>query len=175
MTALHSRNAVVWSHCHTRVTKPCDQPAVVRTSQRGMRFPRRSKIRLHAKMNLHGPGLKPAPTAFRQLRRLRDFSHSQQRAVERSSEPLATRGHGELYMVNCAEGISAHVKQMRLDTRSLKPKGLLSPQRPSSRFLQFKLSRVCLRTRLTPLRGSLVFHLSPTACAVGCILTPLRG
>jgi hypothetical protein len=28
---------------------------------------------------------------------------------------------------------------------------------------------------LSPLRGSLSFYRPPTACAVGCLLTPLRG
>lgn len=32
-----------------------------------------------------------------------------------------------------------------------------------------------ITTFLSPLRGSLLFHFLPTAGAVGCILTPLRG
>jgi hypothetical protein len=34
---------------------------------------------------------------------------------------------------------------------------------------------VCVITSLSPLRGLLNSHLPPTACAVGCILTPLPG
>jgi hypothetical protein len=36
-------------------------------------------------------------------------------------------------------------------------------------------TRECKRTILSPLRGSLTSHILPTACAVGCILAPLRG
>src|ERR1022692_4702574 len=35
--------------------------------------------------------------------------------------------------------------------------------------------RVCVIAFLSPLRGLLISHLPPTACAVGCILSPLRG
>ncbi len=34
---------------------------------------------------------------------------------------------------------------------------------------------VYVRTILSPLWGSLISYVTPTACAVGCILTPLRG
>ena len=34
---------------------------------------------------------------------------------------------------------------------------------------------VCVRTNLSPRWGLSVSHTFPTACAVGCILTPLRG
>jgi len=33
----------------------------------------------------------------------------------------------------------------------------------------------CVITTLSPLRGLFRSHSYPTACAVGCILTPLRG
>jgi hypothetical protein len=36
-------------------------------------------------------------------------------------------------------------------------------------------SGVCVIAVLSPHRGCVVSHFSPTACAVGCILTPLRG
>jgi len=36
-------------------------------------------------------------------------------------------------------------------------------------------SGVSVVAALLPLRGSLTFHLQPTAYAVGCILSPLRG
>ena len=34
---------------------------------------------------------------------------------------------------------------------------------------------VCVIAFLSPLRGSVNCHFLPTACAVGCILSPLRG
>jgi hypothetical protein len=34
---------------------------------------------------------------------------------------------------------------------------------------------LCARTILSPRWGSRIGHFAPTACAVGCILTPLRG
>src|SRR5712692_4452736 len=35
--------------------------------------------------------------------------------------------------------------------------------------------RVCVATLLPLLRSSIIFHFPPTACAVGCILLPLRS
>ena len=39
----------------------------------------------------------------------------------------------------------------------------------------FFSARVCVEAFLSPLRGLQVFLLPPTACAVGCILSSLRG
>jgi len=36
-------------------------------------------------------------------------------------------------------------------------------------------TEACYGTLLSPLRGLLISHFCPTACAVGCILSPLRG
>jgi len=41
--------------------------------------------------------------------------------------------------------------------------------------LEWGTGRATTRPALTPLRGSIVFPSYPRACALGCILLPLRG
>ncbi len=78
MTSPHARNAGIIGNLNSTRFESADQPVIVEAPQRRMRLLRRTKIRFHAKMNLHWPALEPAPTALGQLRRLRNFPHPEQ-------------------------------------------------------------------------------------------------
>jgi hypothetical protein len=108
MAPLQSRYAVVLLHLDLRIPQSRNQSVIVKTSQRRMRLPRRTKILFDPKMNLHRPALKPASATFRQLSRFRHFLHSEQLPIEGARTILPTRGYGQLHVINRAERISCH-------------------------------------------------------------------
>jgi hypothetical protein len=66
--------------------------------------------------------------------------------------------------IQTGEGVESHPNVEKHDSEDEAP--ALERGRPSG---------VCVVASLSPLRGLLRSHLPPTAYAVGCILTPLRG
>ena len=108
MAALHSGDAVVLLYPYLRIPQSRQQPVIIKTSQRGMRLPRRTKILFDPKMNLHRPALKPTSATFGQLSRFLYFPHSEQCSIEGARTILSTRRDGELYMINRTERISRH-------------------------------------------------------------------
>src|ERR1700722_16915518 len=66
-------------------------------------------------MHLHLPALEPASSALRQFRRLGEFPHRQQIAIETARRLLSPRWHGELHMINRNEWMIRH-ERYRLPT-----------------------------------------------------------
>ncbi len=126
MTSPHSRDAVIPLHIQARCLQTRKQSVIVQATQCRMSLPCGTKFSLNAQMNLHGPARKPAAASLRQLRRLRNFVHPQQPAVERPCPIFTACGHGKLDVINRREWMTYH------------PTHLPDPHQPPHRLNQLR-------------------------------------
>jgi len=100
MAALDPGNIPGSLHLYTCRSKARGEPGVVAACERGMRFPGRPEILLHAQVNLHLAALEPAAAAFGKLARLRNFAHAENAGVKAACAFLLAWRHGELHVLN---------------------------------------------------------------------------
>jgi hypothetical protein len=82
MAAANTSNTGIVFDFHIRGTPASYKLVVVAIKQCRMRFPRRVKVCIRAPMNLQAAPREPASDALAQLRRLWNFRHSQEVAIE---------------------------------------------------------------------------------------------
>jgi hypothetical protein len=111
VTTPNPRKAFVFLSINSRGPQARSQLFVIVATQCRMRLLRSTKIFFHSKMKLHATARKPASPALRQLRRLGNFRHAEQIAIEPSRMFFSTRWHRQLHVVNrCKRRLShAHM------------------------------------------------------------------
>jgi hypothetical protein len=104
----NSRNTVVGLDFLSRSVQTSNQRAAVTATQGWVRFPGRAKVGLDSKVDLYTTAGEPASAALRQLRRFWDFSHAEDRAIERSRRVFSSNWHGELDVIDAGEWMRGH-------------------------------------------------------------------
>src|SRR3954452_9709883 len=132
VAARNCRDARVSTHLHSRGLKSRCEREVIGTPQRRMRLACRTKLRLHAQMDLHAAALKPASTTFRQLGRFRDFRHTQQIPIKLPRTVLRARRHSKLHMINGGKRNKSHKSKHTI------PKSKLAYLSTKSRVLRME-------------------------------------
>jgi hypothetical protein len=103
MAAANTRNTGIVFDFHIRGTPASCKLVLVAIKQCRMRFPRRVKVCIRAPMNLQAAPREPASAALAQLRRLWNFRHSREVAIETAHWFFFPGRHGVLDMVDAAE------------------------------------------------------------------------
>jgi hypothetical protein len=110
MTAADTGNIVCPTNLHTRALQPFHQGVVIATAQSRVRLLCRTKIILHAQVNLNAAALEPASSTFSEFGRFRDLRQAQQAAIELASGVFAACRHGELDVIDYSEWRMGHGK-----------------------------------------------------------------
>jgi hypothetical protein len=142
VTSLDTRNAGIIRNLYSFRSQPSRDPVVVKASKCRMRFSRGTKLALDSQMDLHGPALKPASTAFLQLRWLLNFTHPKQATVECARLIFHVQRHGQLHVIDRDKRISqsaVHEKPIRTSKPQPSTEGRLTgPDRSPRRLNQFR-------------------------------------
>ncbi len=103
MTAFDSGYLVIFADGNTSGPELHDQATIVRAGKRGMRFLRRAEIFFDSEMNVDIATLQPEPPTSSKFRRLGNFFHAEQRAIELTRILFVALGHGELHVIQFYE------------------------------------------------------------------------
>lgn len=115
MAALHAGDVFGFDDLDPVLFEAGDQGVLVLTPQRWVRLARWPEVFFHPQVQLHGAAGEPASSAGRELWGLRDLFHPQQVAEKAAGGRFLARRHGELNVIEAAEGTIRHAFMIGVD------------------------------------------------------------
>lgn len=103
VTAFDSWYLVVFADWNAGGSEFHDHAAIVGAGERRMRLLGRAEIFFNSEMNVDVAAFQPKSTTRSEFRRLENFFHSEQRAIELTSIVFMPLGHGELHVIQLYE------------------------------------------------------------------------